>query len=178
MNQVFILVACAFVLITGCKSGSEAPAVAAKPAGAAPAHHATSSPTDVRAVFVELKGRTGDDIGIVTFTETGGAVTVVADIEGLAPGRYRLQLHETGDCSAADFSSAGNTFGPGDDGTLDTLDVSTGRGVSSRVRSSEITLRDGARSILGRAVVVHAEDPGTAGRRMACAVIDPEDGHH
>src|SRR5947208_7487074 len=50
--------------------------------------------------------------GMVTFTEVADGVQVRAEITGLAPGNHGFHVHELGDCSAADASSAGAHFNP------------------------------------------------------------------
>src|SRR5437899_10211846 len=50
--------------------------------------------------------------GSVTFTQSGEAVKVVADITGLTPGKHGFHIHEFGDCSSSDGSSAGGHFNP------------------------------------------------------------------
>src|SRR3978361_244731 len=50
--------------------------------------------------------------GTVTFTKSGDEVKVVADINGLTPGKHGFHIHEFGDCSAPDATSAGSHFNP------------------------------------------------------------------
>src|ERR1700747_1242599 len=50
--------------------------------------------------------------GTVTFTEVADGVQVQANITGLTPGKHGFHVHEFGDCSAADASSAGLHFNP------------------------------------------------------------------
>src|SRR6266508_1850181 len=50
--------------------------------------------------------------GTVTFTQKGDKVTVNAKLSGLAPGGHGLHVHEKGDCSAPDATSAGGHFNP------------------------------------------------------------------
>src|SRR5438094_5941691 len=50
--------------------------------------------------------------GTVTFTEVADGVQVHAEIMGLTPGKHGFHVHEFGDCSAADASSAGGHFNP------------------------------------------------------------------
>src|SRR5438046_1660835 len=50
--------------------------------------------------------------GTVTFTEEADGVQVRAEITGLTPGNHGFHVHEFGDCSAADASSAGAHFNP------------------------------------------------------------------
>ena len=121
-----------------------------------------------------------------------GGVHVSGEIGGLGAGDVRgFHVHEKGDCSAADASSAGGHFNPGAQphgragqgphhaGDSDNL-VADGRGVA-RVNAhlSGVTLGGGAASdIAGRAVIMHAQaddyatqPTGNAGARVACGVI-------
>src|SRR5437667_1072753 len=50
--------------------------------------------------------------GTVTFTEVADGVQVKAEITGLSPGNHGFHVHDFGDCSAADASSAGAHFNP------------------------------------------------------------------
>src|SRR6267154_6247583 len=50
--------------------------------------------------------------GTVTFTPVTDGVHVHAEIAGLTPGKHGFHVHEFGDCSAADASSAGSHFKP------------------------------------------------------------------
>ena len=126
--------------------------------------------------------------GTVTFTKTGDAVQVVADITGLTPGKHAFHIHEFGDCSAADASTAGTHFNPmnkphgapdaaehhvGDMGNLEA--DSTGK--AHLELKSNLLKFSGENSILGRSVIVHdkvddwSQPVGNAGGRVACGVI-------
>ena len=127
--------------------------------------------------------------GTVTFTKTDEGVRVVADVEGLAPGEHGFHIHEFGDCSAPDATSAGGHYNPakhphagpdaemrheGDLGNM-TADA-TGKAHYERV-DKELKL-SGEHSILGRSVIVHekmddfkTQPTGNAGARVACGVI-------
>src|SRR5436309_14168381 len=48
--------------------------------------------------------------GSVTFTQSGEAVKVVADITGLTPGKHGFHIHEFGDCSSRSVRSVGGHF--------------------------------------------------------------------
>lgn len=143
----------------------------------------------------ELSPTEGNNVsGTVTFTSLNGAVRVEADIEHLAPGSHGFHIHETGDCSAPDASSAGGHFNPegaphgaptdsvrhvGDLGNIESGADSTA--TYSRV-DSVLTL-SGANSIIDRAVVVHegeddltSQPSGDAGARVACGVIESDGG--
>jgi Cu-Zn family superoxide dismutase len=127
-------------------------------------------------------------MGTVTFTKTGDTVQVVADITGLTPGKHAFHIHEFGDCSAADASSAGSHFNPthkphgspdsperhaGDMGNLEA--DSTGK-AHLELKDNMLKL-SGENSILGRGVIVHekvddwSQPVGNAGGRQACGVI-------
>jgi Cu-Zn family superoxide dismutase len=127
--------------------------------------------------------------GTVTFTAADKGVRVVAIVSGLTPGEHGIHIHEKGDCSAADASSAGEHFNPtgaphggpdsdqhhiGDLGNI-TAD-SSGSATLDRVFS--YLALEGDNSIIGRAVVVHSgrddltsQPSGDAGTRVACGVI-------
>ena len=62
-----------------------------------------------------IEPRSGSNVsGWATFTERStGGVAVVVHIENAPPGTHGLHVHEKGDCSAADASSAGGHFNPG-----------------------------------------------------------------
>jgi superoxide dismutase, Cu-Zn family len=128
--------------------------------------------------------------GKVTFTEVEGGVRVVALVSGLEPNsKHGFHIHEYGDCSAVDASSAGGHFnpmnmehgGPMDNmrhaGDLGNLEAdANGNATIDRVDQA-LTLR-GDESIIGLSVVVHksADDlktqpTGNSGPRIACGVI-------
>ena len=120
------------------------------------------------------------------------AVHVAGDVGGLAPGSsHGFHIHETGDCSAADASSAGGHFNPTDSahgrmddgphhaGDIDNI-VANAQGVAHvNMHVPGLTLGTGAANdVAGRAIVVHAvaddyssQPAGNAGKRIACGVI-------
>ena len=56
------------------------------------------------------KGNTA--AGTVVFSEAGNKLRVVAEITGLSPGPHGFHIHEKGDCSAPDGTSAGGHYNP------------------------------------------------------------------
>lgn len=129
--------------------------------------------------------------GSVTFTEVDDGVRIAVEIEGLGPGPHGFHVHETGDCSAPDASSAGDHFAPADGshgspsdslgarhvGDLGNL-VADAEGLVRHETTDPLLALSGERSIVDRAVVVHAgeddleTDPaGGAGEPVACGVI-------
>ena len=130
--------------------------------------------------------------GKLVLMPMGDGVHVSGEVGGLKPGDVRgFHIHEKGDCSAADASSAGGHFNPGAQphgragqgphhaGDSDNI-VADARGVArvnAHVRG--VTLGGGAANdIAGRAIIVHAaaddyatQPTGNAGARVACGVI-------
>lgn len=135
----------------------------------------------------------GNTSGTVTFTEKGdGKVKVVIDLQGVPPGKHGFHIHEKGDLSAADLSSAGGHFNPhkhphagpetemrhaGDFGNVD-ADVSGN--VKKELTVDQITIGTGAADdIVGKSVILHAkaddlksQPSGDAGGRIAGGVIE------
>lgn len=150
----------------------------------APAHEAR------RAIAV-LHPTDGSDVhGVVQLEERGDEVRVQADVRGLPPGsQHGFHVHEHGDCSAPDATSAGGHFDPDDHphalppneprhaGDLGNLEVDDD-GVARLDRRFEgFTIAGEHAPVLGRAVIVHAQpdtgrgESGEAGARVACGVI-------
>ena len=141
----------------------------------------------------KLESKSGSKVwGSVSFRELGSKVEVRADVRGLPPGgQFGFHVHEKGDCSAPDAMSAGGHFNPGGkphahpDKTPERHagDMSNLRsdGEGNAVYSFETTLltvNPGPTSVVGRAVVVHAnpddytsQPAGNAGPRIACGLI-------
>jgi Cu-Zn family superoxide dismutase len=128
--------------------------------------------------------------GKVSFDPSTGGVRIQAQVTGLSAGKHGFHIHEVGDCSAPDGTSAGGHFNPqevdhaGPEGTAHAGDMGNlradKRGAATlTLVSSRITLGDGsATDIIGRAVIVHADPDdlvsqptGAAGGRVACGVI-------
>jgi superoxide dismutase, Cu-Zn family len=145
--------------------------------------------TNLQAV-ANLEPASGSGVhGTILFVAEGDGVRVEGSITGLAPGRHGIHIHENGDCSSADASSAGGHFNPthqshgapegdthhtGDFGNL-TADAS---GVATISRVFAWLTLEGPDSIIGRSLVVHAEvddlhsqPAGNSGARVACGVI-------
>lgn len=150
-------------------------------------HSTPSPPTKAIAVIHPLnKGRVR---GLVTFTQEANGIRVVADITGLSPGKHGFHIHEYGDCSAKDGSSAGGHFNPQskEHGAPDSLNrhvgdlgnIETGRrGKAHYERVDSLIALSGETSIIGRTVVIHelpddftTQPTGNAGDRIACGVI-------
>jgi Cu-Zn family superoxide dismutase len=172
-----------------------AAAVAVLPIAAA-ASAQTAKPADAmhdmgpaRAVAVLRSAATGKVEGTISFETSGSTVGVKARITGLAPGTHGFHVHEFGDCSAADFTSAGGHFNPMTQphgaptasarhvGDLGNIEANADGVATLDLTDSQLAL-SGMHGILGRAVIVHAkaddlktQPTGDAGGRLACGVI-------
>jgi superoxide dismutase, Cu-Zn family len=142
-------------------------------------------------VAVKIQSASGSQVGgTVTFTpEKWGKVNVSGEISGLTPGSHGFHVHEYGDCSASDGSSAGGHYNPkskdhgspemamhhaGDLGNI----VADNNGVARINTTFDNFKLKGRDSIIGRAVVVHekaddltSQPSGAAGKRVGCGVI-------
>lgn len=130
--------------------------------------------------------------GHMTFVQQGRVVVVKGLFSGLTPGAHGFHIHEKGDCSAPDATSAGGHFNPtgakhGSPGAAshhlgDLPMLTAGADGSARFEASMdgIAIGEGIGNILGRSVVVHAQPDdfttqptGNSGARVACGVIKP-----
>jgi Cu-Zn family superoxide dismutase len=148
------------------------------------------SSAPLKAVAV-LHPTAGNNVsGTVTFTEVADGVQVRAEITGLPPGNHGFHVHEFGDCSAADASSAGAHFNPahkphaGPDaperhvGDMGNVQADASGKAKLEYVDHQISLTNEERSAIGRSVVVHAkaddlksQPAGDSGARVACGVI-------
>lgn len=188
-NASTYALAFAAALLTGCAS-SGTPKVAA--AGASPASYANAKSTASRATVNLAPASASLVSGRLTLVPMGDGVHITGEIGGLQPGDMRgFHIHQKGDCSAADASTAGGHFnpaaqahgrsghGPHHAGDTDNI-VADARGVARiDAHVTGVTLGGGAgNDIAGRAVIVHAaaddyatQPTGNAGARVACGVI-------
>lgn len=127
--------------------------------------------------------------GTMTFKQKGEQVAIDAEISGLTPGQHGFHIHEKGDCSAPDGTSAGGHFNPtkqphGDPngaahhvGDLPMLMADANGHASLHIESKAIALQ-GEQSVIGKAVIIHqkmddyaTQPTGNSGARVACGVI-------
>ncbi len=140
------------------------------------------------AVLEPTRGNTAG--GKVEFVQKGNKVFVTASVTGLTPGPHGFHIHDKGDCSSADGTSAGGHFNPlgKPHGAASMPDHHAGDmpalladGSGKATLSAEldvVTLGAGSTDIVGRSVIVHkdADDyttqpTGNSGARVACGVI-------
>ena len=139
-----------------------------------------------------LEPRSGSNVsGWATFTDRStGGVAVVVHIENAPPGTHGLHVHEKGDCSAPDASSAGGHFNPGGDphagptemhrhaGDLGNITIEANGTGHMELVTDLLTVKPGPNSVVGKAVIFHekADDmqtqpTGNAGGRLGCGVV-------
>lgn len=204
MKQLPLLFSLFAVAVSGCKKddgkaaegSSQEPSATPGDTPEAPATDPEAQPAEkdqpAARASAELSSASGSSVtGTVNFEEKDGKIMVTAQIEGLSPGDHGFHIHEKGDCSAPDASSAGGHFNPagvehgapsdpphhaGDLGNL----TANEEGVAQTTMEVEfLSLEEGAdNNIRGRAVVVHgkaddleSQPSGQAGPRVACGVI-------
>lgn len=137
----------------------------------------------------QLQPTMGNQVrGTVSFVEHSDGVQVSYNLAGLPPNSdHALQVHERGDCNAADASSAGPVFAPASarltkpgsrvEGDLGNIHADSNGVATGFIVAPDVSL-DGIRSVIQRAVLVHRDpiDPyaypqrGT-GLALACGVI-------
>ncbi|WP_045737814.1 superoxide dismutase family protein [Xanthomonas sp. MUS 060] len=130
--------------------------------------------------------------GKLSLVAAPGGVRITGTLGGLQPNyTVAFHLHERGDCSAADASSAGGDFnlldaaqgrsskGPRHAGEIDHLTVNAEGTVQIDVLLRGIVLGGGAANdIVGRALIVHTDPDDNRGQpagnsdvRVSCGVI-------
>ena len=139
----------------------------------------------------QLAATKGNNVaGTVTFTEQAGKVHVVAKLTGLAPGSHGFHVHEKGDCGAPDATSAGGHFNPSGEahghpgkgphhaGDMPMLVADASGKAELTLDMAAVTLASGPTSLIGKAVIIHADPDdyatqptGNSGARVACGVI-------
>jgi Cu-Zn family superoxide dismutase len=161
---------------------------------AKPAKRANEAPADEGRAVATLEGRSGSSLtGTATFTEAdGGDVSLTLRVQNAPAGAHAVHLHENGDCSARDASSAGKHWNPTGEihgrrgeysfheGDIGNLTVGANRSGSLSVTVTDWSLEEtGDESVLGRALVVHSgaddfrtQPDGAAGQRIGCGVIE------
>ncbi len=130
--------------------------------------------------------------GKATFTETGGTVKLVLTVENATPGPHAVHLHQNGDCSKPDATSAGPHWNPTKNphgkrgeaqhhaGDMPNMEVGQdGKGrIELTVNEWKIGGSDTTANIINKAIIVHAkaddyksQPAGNAGDRIGCGVV-------
>ncbi len=157
----------------------------------------------------QLKTTDGTATGMAMLRSLqGGAVEISVRVEGMQPGTHGFHIHEKGECAPKmnpttgkmeAFGAAGGHFDPHSTkthgqpgqssrqihaGDVPNLVVSANGTGMLRYTSQDVTLMPGENSIMGRSLVVHADEDdyktnpaGNSGARIACGVIELVRGH-
>lgn len=179
--RIALLAAAAALGLTACGSSP------------APTPTAPQASSTARQGVANLASASGSLVsGRITLMPMSDGVHLTGEVGGLpANSTHGFHVHEKGDCSAADASSAGPHFNPAGTahgranagahhaGDMDNI-VANAEGVAKvNVHVRGVTLGGGAANdIANRALVVHAspddyssQPAGNAGARVACGVI-------
>jgi Cu-Zn family superoxide dismutase len=127
--------------------------------------------------------------GLVVFQKTSDGVRITGKISGLTKGKHGFHIHEFGDLSKTDGTSAGGHFNPfkkqhgapddkerhaGDLGNI----IADDNGMAKIDMTDKIISLNGKNSIIGRAIIIHAgeddlktQPTGNAGKRVGYGVI-------
>ena len=165
-------------------------------------HHSTAAQTQTmpagkgqakKAVAI-IESRSDSRVtGKATFHESKGRVTLKISIEGAEPGTHAVHLHEKGDCTAPDATSAGGHWNPTSEnhgkwvvapfhrGDIGNIEVgANGKGTFS-LTTDLWTIGGPAESdVIGKGIIIHAkaddfttQPTGNAGGRVGCGVVQP-----
>lgn len=135
-----------------------------------------------------IEGRSGNTLsGQAAFTPApDGGVVLVVDLKGAPPGMHAIHLHDVGDCSAPDATSAGEHYNPtghqhgapgaaqhhaGDFGNIEVAVDGNGH---LEIKVPDLTIEQ----VNDRAIVIHAapddmttQPSGKSGARIGCGVV-------
>jgi Cu-Zn family superoxide dismutase len=140
-----------------------------------------------------IEARSGSQVsGTASFMGEGGPLSLSIEIEGAPAGTHAVHLHEIGDCSAPDASSAGNHWNPthedhgrwgdapfhlGDIGNVEVAEDGTGR---LALITDKWAIGTGSQNdVVGKSIIVHekpddftTQPTGAAGGRIGCGVVE------
>jgi Cu-Zn family superoxide dismutase len=149
-------------------------------------------PSDITQASATLEPKSGSIVtGEVRLSQENGKIILLASINGLSPNsEHGFHIHQIGDCSAPDASSAGPHFNPYDvehgnmytqphhAGDMPNIKADAQGKANYKIILKGATLTLGKLSLIGKSIVIH-QDPddyhsqpaGNSGKRIACGVI-------
>jgi Cu-Zn family superoxide dismutase len=185
MNFIIPLFMALFLFLSACNSGSKQ--------GDESQNASQEAQDDEPTAKATMEPASGSNVtGEANFTEEEGTILFKLSVENLTPGEHAVHLHEKGDCSAEDASSAGGHWNPtmkphgkresgGSFHKGDIANMNVGNdGKGSLELSIEGWSIGGADStnIVGKSVIIHekaddftSQPSGNAGGRISCGVI-------
>lgn len=196
MRMISLVVAA--VCIAGCAKEPAAPpatetAAPPPPVTESPAPNPAPAVPDAVGATAELKATQGHGVsGTLKLSSEATGVHLSGTVSGLTPNSsFGFHVHEKGDCSAPDASSAGGHFNPtgephGDPGGAthhlgDMPNLASNAEGSAELDATipDLTLRtEQANDVVGKAIVIHekpddyaSQPSGNSGARIACGII-------
>ena len=138
-----------------------------------------------------IEARSGSSLsGTADFVQHGGKLMITVSLKGAPPGPHAVHIHEKGDCSAPDASSAGPHFNPGGHqhgapdaaqhhaGDLGNITIGEDGTGTLMIHSEDLAMAGEPNGVVGRAIIVHdkpddfvTQPTGNAGGRIGCGVI-------
>lgn len=154
---------------------------------------AVSCTTANTAKTYKINSKSGTNTqGTANFVQNGKNVKMELNVYKLTPGIHAVHIHEKGDCSATDGSSAGGHWNPskndhgkwgsehfhmGDIGNL----VADKDGTAQLIFNTDkwcLGCKDESKNIIGKSMIIHAgkddfmtQPTGNAGGRVGCVVM-------
>lgn len=192
VNSSSMLIAIALIFFfSACDSGKKQSDQGEK--GAASADRQTEQ-RDERTAKAAMEAASGSKVtGEAAFTDDGdGKVRFELTASNLTPGEHAVHIHEKGDCSAEDASSAGGHWNPtmkphgkrGDGTSYHKGDIGNmrvgndGKGTMSMTINGWSIGGADSTNVVGKSVIIHekaddfkSQPSGNAGGRVSCGVI-------
>lgn len=171
------LLFCGLITLTGCEKVQKT----------------LTMPTPSKQAIAIINPTSGNTVtGMAVFTLTGNTVMLSIEIKNASPGIHAVHIHENGDCSATDGTSAGGHWNPTDvahgkwgEGEFhlgDIGNITVGDDGTGTIELSTELWEIGTGSIIdvvGKGIIVHADaddfvsqPSGNAGARIGCGVIE------
>ena len=185
--RIALLAAASALTLAACNT---TPSSSSPPSSQSAVVPTTSTAKQAVAVLASASGSLVS--GSVTLAPMGKGLHLTGEIGGLqANSAHAFHIHEKGDCSAADASSAGPHFNPFNAahgkagsgahhaGDMNNLTANAEGVAKVDAHIGGVTLGGGAiNDVAGRALIVHAapddyasQPAGNAGARVACGII-------
>ena len=154
---------------------------------------AAAFPAAAQSAHADIMNASGQKIGEAKFHQTKEGVSISVNVSQIPPGTHGIHIHQTGQCTAPDFKTAGGHFNPDNkkhgaknpegphNGDLGNITANAEGKAKATFLDPRVTLTDGPNSLLpqtGTSIMIHAQpddemtDPsGNSGGRFACGVI-------